>query len=268
MCFSALIRAKLEELEQEAGAKAVASLWAQLYETDRTDPGKIKFVAGSEGRLFPGILAPVIRKDREKLWIEPMIYSAWAPAHLKSRNLTSYNARRDNLTSPFWASAFGKGHGMIIMKAFYEWVAVRDLLKAGVIVLSDVEAEFDRQSELRRKKIIAAGKSYKKTKTELKPPIDRKIIIEFRPEKDPGMLVPVIFNQDPEGRSPYKGFAIVTDDPPEEVEAAGHDRCPVILNHEAMTQWLSPETSNESELIKLLTRGVPPKLSHTLDQAS
>lgn len=268
MCFSALIRAKLEELEQESGAKAVTTLWARLYESGRTDPGKIKFVAGSEGRLFPGVLAPVIWQNQGRLLIEPMKYSAWAPTHLKSRNLTSYNARRDNLTSPFWASAFCKGHGMIIMKAFYEWVEVRDLLKAGVVRLKDIESEFERQTELRHEKIKAAGKPYKKTKTETKHPLERKIVIEFRPDQDAGMLVPVVFNTDPDGKRPYKGFAIITDDPPDEVAAAGHDRCPIILNKTSIQKWLHPEAISEQHLLEILKQGVLPELHHSLDQAS
>ena len=51
---------------------------------------------------------------------------------------------------------------------------------------------------------------------------------------------------------PYRSFAMVTDEPPPEVAAAGHDRCPVFLNSTKIEAWLQPEILPKSLLINLL----------------
>lgn len=45
---------------------------------------------------------------------------------------------------------------------------------------------------------------------------------------------------------------VVTDDPPLEVYEAGHDRCPVILEPEAIEQWLHPNGKTPQQMIELL----------------
>jgi putative SOS response-associated peptidase YedK len=45
---------------------------------------------------------------------------------------------------------------------------------------------------------------------------------------------------------------LITDEPPEEVAAAGHDRCPVNLTRSAAEAWLGPEKLKKSELLELL----------------
>ena len=110
-----------------------------------------------------------------------MRYGAYPPAHiLDPKKYTSFNARRDNLTSRFWSEAFLKHHGFIVLDGFYEWVTVKDLLNAGVVKLADIEKEFSRQSAERKEKILADGRKWKPTPTENKNPVDRQIIIEFK----------------------------------------------------------------------------------------
>jgi len=147
-------------------------------------------------------------------------------------------------------------------------VAVKDLIRAGVVSLDKVKARFSEQAEERRRKVLAAGKKYRPTKTEEKEALQRNIIIEFRAESSQNFMVPVIFNQDPAGRSPYKGFALVTDTPPPEVRAAGHDRCPVILSKEAMTHWLEPGGLSFQQLDEILGQKLSFVFQHCLDKAS
>lgn len=53
-------------------------------------------------------------------------------------------------------------------------------------------------------------------------------------------------------------FALITDEPPPEVAAAGHDRCPLFLEGEAWDQWLKPGADKKA-LHALLDRKEPVK---------
>jgi putative SOS response-associated peptidase YedK len=47
-------------------------------------------------------------------------------------------------------------------------------------------------------------------------------------------------------------FAAVTDDPPPEVAAVGHDRCIVPIREENIDAWLNPDPMNLSALMAIL----------------
>jgi len=63
----------------------------------------------------------------------------------------------------------------------------------------------------------------------------------YCPPKNPGML-------------PYASFAMVTDAPPQEVAAAGHDRCPIFLRSDAINAWLHPKGQTKEFLLSLLDK--------------
>jgi putative SOS response-associated peptidase YedK len=46
------------------------------------------------------------------------------------------------------------------------------------------------------------------------------------------------------GEKDLLSFAIITDDPPPEIAAAGHDRCPVAIKAEHIDAWLNPDPRN------------------------
>lgn len=46
----------------------------------------------------------------------------------------------------------------------------------------------------------------------------------------------------------FRSFAIVTTDPPIEIEKAGHDRCPVFISHDVVFDWLNPRGQNPEDL--------------------
>jgi putative SOS response-associated peptidase YedK len=64
-------------------------------------------------------------------------------------------------------------------------------------------------------------------------------LIAFTPE-DGDMLVPCLFDEwvMPDGGSRFFSFAIITTDPPPDVLAKGHDRCPIFLKEEHLEDWL------------------------------
>lgn len=168
-------------------------------------------------RIFSYDFAPVIVSRNGQRWIVPMRY------HLRPNGMKDdfdrkypgcYNARRDSLTG-FWKNQFGKNHGLLVIESFYEHVS---------------RAAFE-------------GRTSKEE--------DESIVIEFRPDSKAEMLVPCIWDHW-EGEDSFRSFAIITDDPPSEVLARGHDRCPIFLRYDAIDAWLNPEGKNMSELLKLL----------------
>lgn len=61
-----------------------------------------------------------------------------------------------------------------------------------------------------------------------------------------------------------RSFAMVTDEPPPEVAAAGHDRCPVFLAHNKIDQWLNPGEQTFQQLDELLDHIERTYYSHVL----
>ena len=147
---------------------------------------------------------------------------------------------------------------------------MKDLLAAGRVTLAEVETEFERQREDRRARVEASGKLYKLTKTELTDSRFRKTVIRFRPlGHREGLVSPVIFNTGDVRGERVPAFALVTDEPPDEVRAAGHDRCPVFLSEQAWPAWLVPKGKTPKELDALLGgslgEGLSEPLVHELD---
>jgi hypothetical protein len=49
-----------------------------------------------------------------------------------------------------------------------------------------------------------------------------------------------------------RSFAMVTDEPPQEIAQAGHDRCPIFLREDLMDVWLNPKGKPLKELHAVL----------------
>ncbi len=73
----------------------------------------------------------------------------------------------------------------------------------------------------------------------------RDQVLEFSPGDGRDMIAACLWTRTVErdGSSLYS-FAVVTDDPPPEVAAAGHDRCIVPIRREHLDTWLQPDPSN------------------------
>lgn len=267
MCYSALVKQDLEHLGRQLGAIVVREQFADYRRASAEDPKRFPPL---QDRIYPGHYAPVAYAGLAAREVRPMRYGAYSPESVgTAKKYTTFNARRDNLTSPFWSEAFMRHHGVVVLEGFYEWVAVADLLEAGTVKLADVKAEFIRQAEERRTRMLAAGKAYRPTPTELKNPLERQIIIEFRPEDGTELLAPVIFSKTRLGNGREDaGFAIITDEPPAEVLAAGHDRCPVVLENGAIEEWLRFGKKTARELDQLLTKRRRVTFRHKLAEAA
>jgi len=129
-----------------------------------------------------------------------------------------FTARRDSLAK-FWRKQFGHRHAIMVMHSFWENVA-----------LHDYERRELREGEL-----------------------PQNIVLHFNPQPQAPMFVPCVWSQWQQGDQPaLTSFALITDDPPEEVATAGHNRCPITLKLENVNAWLTPEGKTSDELYALL----------------
>jgi putative SOS response-associated peptidase YedK len=117
------------------------------------------------------------------------------------------NARRDNLGG-FWKELFGYSHGLVELNAFYENVRRLHL----------------------ENRVQAEGEK------------DENVVLEFQPEPAQDMLIACLWSHwKSPGEADLLSFAAITDDPPPEIAAAGHDRCIIPIKPENIDAWLNPD---------------------------
>lgn len=183
----------------------------------------------ADGRVFPGYFANVIVQEGNKRVLAPMRYRI-RPFGSKEEipdKFGVYNARIDSLTSKqTWKPLFMKKHGLVPFTNFYEWVL--DPEEKNDLALFNFLEEDQKN---------ALGENLKA----------KKRLISFFPENRDIMWAPCLWDEwtSSDGNISFKSFAIITDDPPKEVEMMGHDRCPIFLKKEFIEEWLKPENFNE-----------------------
>ncbi|MFN4116605.1 MAG: SOS response-associated peptidase family protein [Inhella sp.] len=94
----------------------------------------------------------------------------------------------------------------------------------------------------------------------------RRAVLEFRPQgwqQDMGVACLWSRWRGPEGAE-LLSFAAITDEPPPEVAAAGHDRCIVPLKEANWEAWLSPQGRGDAALDALLDDRERPFYEHRL----
>ena len=192
---------------------------AKLADLRRTEP------RADDGRIFPFWYAPVIVEQDGARHIRPMRYHLRAhgkPAGIDHRYPGLYNARRDNLEG-YWKNLFGRQHAVCLVRSFYENVALHD---------------FENR--------------------ELKPgEKPRNLVLHFNPQpapaKDGGsagntgaafrpsdMFVACLWDRwQKKGEPDLYSFAAITDDPPPEIAATGHNRCIIPLKPHNLSAWLT-----------------------------
>jgi putative SOS response-associated peptidase YedK len=214
------------ESQRIAGEKIDATM-RRLADLRRTEP------RDSDSRIFPGTYAPVMVWEGGQRVIKPMRYQcrpAGKPAFYDVKYPGTYNARRDNLEG-FWKGQFGHTHGIMIVNAFYENV---NLHKAEGRELADGEAV-------------------------------QNLVLEFRPRPTQDMLVACLWSKWTGPDEPdLLSFAAITDEPPEEVAAAGHDRCIVPIRPENIDAWLNPSPKNLAAAYAILDDRERPYYEHRM----
>lgn len=73
---------------------------------------------------------------------------------------------------------------------------------------------------------------------------EESLVLEFRPNPAHDMFVACLWNHhkgNESGEGELFSFAAITDEPPPEVLAAGHDRCIIPIKRENVDAWLNPD---------------------------
>jgi len=185
-----------------------------------------------DSRIFPFWYAPVLVAEQGERRIVPMRYHCrmqGKPAGTDRRYPGLYNARRDNLEG-YWKSLFGHHHAVCVVKSFYENVALHDF-----------------------------------EKRELRPgETAQNRILHFNPQPAGSMLVACLWDrwQQP-GQPMLDSFAAITDEPPPEVAATGHNRCIIPLKTVNLDSWLQPD-ANLHASYRLLDDRERPFYAHEL----
>ncbi len=183
-------------------------------------------------RIFPGVYAPVMIMEEGRRVIKPMRYQcrpAGKPAFYDTKYPGTYNARRDNLEG-FWKGQFGHMHGIIVCEAFYENVS-----------RNKVEG-----------RELADGE------------VDENVVLEFKPQPRQDMLIACLYSYWQGDGEELWSFAAITDDPPAEVAAAGHDRCIIPIREERLDAWLNPDSKNQAEQHEILDDRQRPYYEHRM----
>jgi putative SOS response-associated peptidase YedK len=80
------------------------------------------------------------------------------------------------------------------------------------------------------------------------------VVLHFTPEPAQTMLIACLWSHWTDPSEPdIRGFAAITDEPPADVAAAGHDRCVVNLRPGHVEAWLTPENRTAAELQGILS---------------
>ena len=89
--------------------------------------------------------------------------------------------------------------------------------------------------------------------------------LEFEPSPPHLMMVPCIWSKwSAPGQKDLLSFAAITDEPPAEVAAAGHDRCLVPIKPENVDTWLNPQGQSLDALDAILEDKEHPYYEHRL----
>lgn len=93
------------------------------------------------------------------------------------------------------------------------------------------------------------------------------VVLEFRPEPRQDMLVACLWSRWQPGAgkagSDLLSFAAITDEPPPEIAAAGHDRCIIPIKAEHLDAWLSP-SANLANAYAILDDRARPYYEHRM----
>jgi putative SOS response-associated peptidase YedK len=91
------------------------------------------------------------------------------------------------------------------------------------------------------------------------------VVLEFKPSPPQDMLVACLWSHwTQDGEPDLLSFAAITDEPPPEVAAAGHDRCIIPIKPEHVDAWLNPDPSNLKALYDILDDRAPAYYEHRL----
>jgi putative SOS response-associated peptidase YedK len=131
----------------------------------------------------------------------------------------------------YWARVYGRCHGIMVIDSFFENVS---------------QHVYERRE-------LAPGEK------------ETNMVLHFNPRNPEPMAVACLWSHwRGEGGSELYSFAAVTDEPPDEIRAAGHDRCVIPLQDDNIQDWLSPEKVTRERLREILDDRERPYYEHKI----
>lgn len=213
--------------ERRISTAKIARLKEQLADLARTE------TEASDYRIFPGSFVPVMVMEAGQRVLVPMRYHcrpAGKPASFDEQFPGCYNARRDSLKG-FWEPLYRTCRGVVVLSAFYEHVS----------------------RHLAEGRVLGPGEK------------QQDAIVEFRPEPAQDVIAACLWSRwTAPGVPDLLSFALITEDPPPEVLAVGHDRCIVPLDPLDVDVWLDPGTTDVGLLDTILNRRLRPYFGHEI----
>jgi len=220
-----LVKTTKKALEDQRIAKArIEQSMSRLADLRRTG------FKDRDARIFPMVYAPVMVMRNGRRTVVPMRYQCrpkGKPASYDRDFAGTYNARRDNLEG-FWKPQFGSDHAIMLVVAFYENVSLNAM----------------------EHRALADGETAK------------NVILEFRPRPAQEMVVACLWSRWGSGDDELLSFAAITDEPPPEVAAAGHDRCIIQIRPGNADAWLQPQSGDLAAQYELLDDRALPFYEH------
>ena len=209
MCFSIGTEKDLKKLSQLMNAKVAGQEFFKLQSLVKDHPELGLKIPLDDGVVYPNYFAPVIKCDHGERVIYPMRYRVRPNGSEQefASHINVFNARSDSLkTRTTWQKLFGKKHGVVPLKRFYEWVEVE----------------------------TPQGK--KKKKISFSP---QDIDLMWSP-------CLYDYWVSPDRQASFLSFAIITTEPNPEVLAMGHDRSPIYIKNEYIDSWLKEKDTSKA----------------------
>ncbi len=92
-----------------------------------------------------------------------------------------------------------------------------------------------------------------------------KVVLEFKPHHGQPMYVACLWSHwTAPGKDDLYSFAFITDEPPAEVLAAGHDRCIIPIKRENVDAWLDPDPNDLDSQYDILEDRERPYFEHRI----
>lgn len=190
-----------------------------------------------DNRIFPFVYTGVIVREAGENLLTPMRYfcrQAGKPAFYDRKFPGLYNARRDNLEK-FWGEQFGSHHAIMVVESFFENVKLHAT----------------------QHRVPGAGEP------------EQNVVLQFKPEPQQVMYIACLWSHWTDPKEPdLRGFAAITDEPPMDVAAAGHDRCIINLKPEHVEAWLTPQGRGKKKLQEILSDRDVLVFAHEVQEAA
>lgn len=221
---------KKAQTDVRVGHNRIKQLQRWMADADRS---KAK---PEDSRIYAGDYAPVMIWEDGRRVVKPMRFKCrligW-PEDVDKVKKGTYNARRDSLATT-WRQHWGKKHAVIVITSFFEHV-------------------WQHQAEGRE---LAPGEEPK------------DVVIEFQPNVGNEMYLACLWSDwggTPD--DPLLSFAFITDEPPPEVRAAGHDRCVIPIKRDNVDAWLQPN-GDTAAMDRILDDRERPYYEHEITKAA